>query len=106
MAFNLSNLNRNDLVAWARAVNERNDRKAKESRENMMNTMKMLGLVGASMGGQPQMQQSAEDYYNNTWADYTPEDQVALVSMGYNPNLNTGRFKLDDEWAASNPWGV
>lgn len=106
MAFNLSNLNRNDLVAWARAVNERNDRKAKESRENMMNTMKILGLAGAAFGGQPQMQQSAEDYYNNTWADYTPEDQVALVSMGYNPNLNTGRLNLNNDWAASNPWGV
>jgi len=106
MAFNLSNLNRNDLVAWARAVNERNDRKAKESRENMMNTMKILGLAGAAFGKSPQMQQSAEDYYKNTWADYTPEDQVALVSMGYNPNLNTGRLNLKNDWAASNPWGV
>lgn len=95
------------LVAWAQAVNERNDRKAKESRDNMMNTMKMLGLAGAAYKGNPMMEQSAEDYYNNTWADYTPEDQVALASMGFNPNLNTGRLKLndDDVWA-TNVWGM
>lgn len=92
------------LVQWAQQVNARNDAKAKETRDNMMNTMKMLGLAAAAYKGTPEIpEQSAEEYYNNTWSEYSPEDQIALVNMGYNPNLNLGRWNPQTE---NDIWGL
>lgn len=94
------------LLQWAQAVNERNDRKAKESRDNMMNTLKILGLAGAAFKGNPSIEQSAEDYYNSNWADYSPEDQVTMVNLGFNPSLYKGMNPEVDNEFNYDIWGV
>lgn len=102
------------LVQWAQQVNARNDAKAKESRDNMMNLLKVAGLAGAAYKGGNGMTQSAEDYYNNNWAEYSPEDQLSLLNLGFNPSLynsmnlnNMGNYEsLDSDGWAVNDWGM
>lgn len=96
-----------NFVDWALKVKEQNAQRAKERDQNLMNIMKMLGLVGAAYKGNPDMGKSASEYYNDTWSDYSPEDQVFLANAGFNPSLfksmngvNTKGF-AEDLWAES-----